>query len=622
MKYKIIDIEADGLLDSVTKIHCVVVREYDGTVRKLFDTEDIREFLQDAIASKTTLVGHNILGYDLPVLRLLVYHCEGLRVIDTLVLSRMLNYSIKGGHSLEAWGERFGVPKVGSGIEDWSSLTELMLERCISDTEINLRLFKKMERFIDDPEWAKAIETEHDVARVCLQMEQTGIPFNTPAARELREYIVSLIEPLDAVISRDFKPKAVPIKEVTPRISKDGSLNRQDFRWWDSDDLSVFTGGPFTRFEYREFNPGSPKQIVERLNEAGWKPVEKTDGHAKAARERKATQEHKTYGWKISEKNLETLPDSAPEGARSIAKRIVLQSRLSDLDEWLALVKPDGRIHPKFRSIGAWTGRLSHQNPNCANIPAYKPSDHDTEFQKMINEINKKMRALFYAPKGKRLIGTDADGIQMRIFADLVNDKKLIEALVNGKKETGTDIHSLHRDALGDTAGSRDEAKTFIYAFILGASTPRISEIFGCSTAAARIAIDNFLEFYPGLKQLKKTLIPQWANRGYFIGLDGRKVACDSEHLMLAGILQNGEKVIMARAMIQWMAELNKQGIEYELVNWVHDEWQTLIDDDDELCARVQAIQIQAIRDQGDALGMKCPLEGSSDWGYNWMETH
>lgn len=633
----ILDIEANGLVNEATQIHCAVIRsggKYHAIEEPHQNTkagELLYEIVSEAMATGI-LSGHHILGYDILVLlkcigdpALGALYSDALKrlsVVDTLIVSRLLNYKIEGGHSLDAWGRRFGIVKVGKEITDWSKLTPLMLERCISDTEINERLYAKFERFIEDPAWFEALVAEHRTSEITERMTVTGIPFDRPKAEGMKTEIIELLKPIDAVIATDFPPRAVPIKEVHPRVTKEGLLNRADFRWLGNSDLTAFDGGPFTRFRYEEFNPGSPKQVVERMWKAGWKPTEKTDGHLDAIKERRVTEDIKRYGWKVSEENLATLPASAPEGARSLAKRITLASRLSDLEEWLALVGPDERLHPRYQNPGAWTGRLSHQRPNSANIPAEKPSTKDNEFEKLINLFNGRMRGLFVAPKGKRLIGTDADGIQMRIFAHVVNDERLIQALINGRKEDKSDIHSVHQRALGAVCGSRDEAKTFIYAFLLGAGIGKVAEIFQCSFSEAKAAVENFLNYYPGLRQLKKTGIPEWAARGYFDGLDGRKVPCDSAHLMLSGILQNGEKVIMARSMIEWTDELDRRGLPYELVNWVHDEWQTLIDDDDDLCAEVQKIQIDSIRHQGDLLHMACPLDGSSSWGYSWHETH
>src|SRR5690606_39096175 len=144
-------------------------------------------------------------------------------------------------------------------------------------------------------------------------------------------------------------------------------------------DLSDFDGSSFDLCELIPFNPGSPKQVVARLNEAGWKRTEKTDGHNDILRDRKATPARnayfKEYGWKVSETNLRTLPDEAPESAKKLAQRLILSSRLSDLQEWLGFVQEDGRIHGQYSGLGAWTHRVSHSKPNTANIPVAKRSD-------------------------------------------------------------------------------------------------------------------------------------------------------------------------------------------------------------------------------------------------------
>ncbi|MTV59284.1 hypothetical protein GM547_14685, partial [Streptococcus pneumoniae] len=76
-------------------------------------------------------------------------------------------------------------------------------------------------------------------------------------------------------------------------------------------------------------------------------------------------------------------------------------------------------------------------------------------------------------PKGRVLVGCDADGIQLRLFAHFTQDDKLIQSIVSGKKEEGTDIHSLNKQVLNTTysnrelCASREVAKTYIYAVLL-----------------------------------------------------------------------------------------------------------------------------------------------------------
>lgn len=649
-KVLIIDTETNALWDP-TEIHVVCTRTLDGgkdEFRQPLKNPKERDRLLRKFEDFPIPCGHNFISYDLlRVLdRLLPDHpYTHDRAIDTLVVSRLLNYGREGGHSIERYGTEFGVKKVGTGIEDWSCLTEEMVERCHSDTEINRKILLKYLPYIGSTDWESSLRTEHFIAYVTGRMSLNGFAFDQGEAERLRQKIQSLVSPIDEALATAFPPKPALIREITPRVTKHGTFNLNDFRWFDGDDLSIFTGGPFSLFRFEEFNPGSVTQMIDRLSAAGWKPTEKTKGHIEALKDRKTPKEKierfKKYGWKISEENLKTVPDTAPQATKDLGRRIILSSRLSDLEEWLALTKPDRfeeggvAVHGDFNPIGAWTQRLSHARPNLANVPVAKRSPKDTEFESLINDFNDDMRGLWKARKGFRLLGTDADGIQMRIFAHYTESEDLIASLISGTKEDGTDIHTLHKKKLGDPCKSRDAAKTFIYAWLLGAGIGKVSEILETDTRQAKAAVDNFISSYPKLKELKKEQIPRDADRGYFVGLDGRKVICSSEHLMLAGYLQNGEAVIMKRATRKWWNRLTEEKIPFRLVTWPHDEWQTEIPDDDDLAKYVSDLQIQAIRDQTEELGMRCPLDGTTTiqinhppypdgfiGGYTWRDTH
>lgn len=664
------DIETDGLT-GYTQVHCAVFNDMEGNeyvfeqpTRYQKQARLLKEFLHEY----NTLAGHYFIGFDYGALVDLLPGVvpDHLRILDTLVTSRLIHYGRRGGHSIEAIGESFGVKKEGVDITDWSTYTPLMLSRCKSDVKINRLELERQMRFLKDPQWDRAIEIEHYVAWRARGMTNHGLPFATEAAGSLRDDLAGALAPIDEALSTAFPPKERLIREITPSFTKAGTLAGKDFLWakvhdWVYDksqrkvtlgdrvaarspDLSEFDGTPFSLVELVPFNPGSPSQIVERLNEAGWKPTDRTKGHIEHVKNRrnwKGTKDEyadrlrnfQATGWKVSEENLATLPSTAPTGAFALAQRLTIASRLSDIEEWLALVHRDGRIHGQYAGIGAWTQRMAHSKPNTANIPVAKRSPKDTDFQKWVNDINDRMRALFIAPVGRRLLGTDADGIQMRIFAHLVGDEKLIAALVSGDKSNGTDIHSVHQRALGSVCKSRDAAKTFIYAFLLGAGIAKVAEILECSQSQAKDAVNSFLNFYPGLKELKQSRIPNDAERGFFIGLDGRKVVCDSEHLMLSGYLQNGEKIIMSYALREWYEKLLKMDVDFDLINWVHDEWQVLAPDDNDICKTITDIQIQALRDTTDILNLKCPMEGTTSThklddgtifygGYSWMETH
>lgn len=324
------------------------------------------------------------------------------------------------------------------------------------------------------------------------------------------------------------------------------------------------------------------------------------------------------YGWTVDEENLATLPASAPQAARDLTKWLTLDGRRKSLEEWINCVKPDGKIHGKFWHIGAWTGRMSHSNPNQANIVAPFSGTPKNAVEEVKQRYDAQMRALWHSDK--TLVGTDAEGIQLRLLAHYMKSEEYVKAITSGRKEDETDIHNMNKKALGPVCRTRDAAKTFIYAFILGATPPKIAEILGCNVHQAREAMDNFLLALPGLKKLKDQKIPFDANRGWFEGLDGRKVKCSSTHLMLAGYLQNSEAVVMKHANVLWRTRAKAEGIWFRQVDFVQDEWQTECEDKD--AERLGEIQRWSIEETGKNLGIICPLAGSTKIGRNWLECH
>lgn len=328
------------------------------------------------------------------------------------------------------------------------------------------------------------------------------------------------------------------------------------------------------------------------------------------------------YGWQCNESNLKTLPEDAPEGAKNLATWLTLEGRRSSLVEWLGHVRDDGRIHGRFTHIGAWTGRMAHSAPNQANIPAAYHGDPKTAVDAVKARYDGPMRALWGVEKGNWLVGTDAEGIQLRILAHLMNSQEYIDAIVTGKKEDETDIHNVNKRALGLSHVTRDMAKTFIYAFLLGAGPGKVAEILKVNHRTAAEAMDNFTNNIDGLDKLKGHMIPFIAKRGWFKGLDGRKVKVPSEHKVLAGMLQNGEAVVMKHAALLWAKRAKEEGIKFKLVTWPHDEWQTEVCGDYATAERLGEIQRQAIVDTGVNLGIVCPLAGSTDIGTDWAATH
>jgi DNA polymerase-1 len=490
---------------------------------------------------------------------------------------------------------------------------------------------------------------EHRFQLVVNRISDNGFCFNVNRANNLLSTVNKELEKLDKEILREFPPKLKMIREIHPKETKYGTLSRTDFRWVQGGDLSEFNGGPFCRCGFSEFNPSSHKQIVSVLAKAGWKPTDKTQTHidterdiSRLKRDRKKDNSLdisnlsaklkilEVSGWKVNENNLATLPDDAPSSARSLARRILYESRRRTLTEWLGLVNhDDGRIHGRFYGIGAWTHRMAHQQPNTANIP----NEFDLNGNKKL--LGKELRSLWQAPRNRLLVGVDAEGIQLRIFAHYINDEEFTNALVRGSKDDKTDPHSLNQRVLGEVCKTRAAAKRFVYALLLGAGIGKLAQILETDQRTAEEALGRLLERYTGFARLKEEVIPLDARKGWFVGLDGRRVRIPGEtvgerrHLCMSGYLQNGESIIMKKACLKWEATLLKE-FNSKLVGFIHDEWQTETPNDLAQAIRVAEVQSQSLAMVGEELGLRCPLAGSywnddhKDYtiGTNWSVTH
>lgn len=647
------DVEGNGL--EPTEIWVVVCKDIDNNsvsiFRNITSNQTEKERFLTYAKDVSVWIGHHWLGYDYPVLRKLAgleVHDVVSRSVDTLVVSKLVDYSRKGGHSIEQYGKEFGTEKLL--FQDWSCYSKQLEERCVQDVEICEKIFNLYLPVISSKSWSDAIALESEFQSVANELHGNGFYFRSSVATALLSRVVTQLEELDREIVKAFPPKQVKIKEFTPRETKHGTISKTSVPrslWPTLHEYEV--GKTYPVFVNKHFNPSSPKQIVEVLADAGWSPTDKTKTHIDTERQLNRARLLKSkaddldlsslrakmcmlerYGWKINENNLSTLPPSAPSPARTLAKRILVESRRRTLTEQLALVREDGRIHGEFFGIGAWTHRMAHQKPNTANIP------NEYDLNKNKKYLGKEMRALWGTPKGRLLVGVDAEGIQLRIFAHYINDPEFTRALVEGRKEDGSDPHSLNQRVLGPICKSRDAAKRFIYAFLLGAGLGKLAEILEVSRDEAQTALDRLMERYKGFTNFKKNIIPNDARRGFFSGLDGRCVKIPGEdagaraHLAMSGYLQNGEAVVMKKATLLWREQLKEIKDSWKLVNLVHDEWQVECVNNMDVALKIASTMSNSLTIVGQQLKLRCPLagsywnEGAKDYtiGTNWSVTH
>ena len=554
----VFDIETTMTAD---KIWCIVCKHNDTYYQ--FREDNLHRF-EEFIKQTEEVIGHNILGFDIPVVNKIFGYdlFANCKKTDTLVLSRLLNPMIEGGHSLRNWGTKLGHNKIH--FEQFDFFTEEMLTYCRNDVELTERLYKFL--ITKTKDFGQSIELEHKVAEIIQKQHDTGFKINVIDAYELQCKFQEDMNDLTTKVRKTFPP----LKVETEFIPKSNNKAR-----------GYVKGVPFIKVKYKEFNLGSRQQIAERLMLLGWKPKKKTDkGHVI-----------------VDEKVLSEI-HNIPE-AKLINRFLMLQKRIAQVNSWIEGIKEDGRVHGKVITNGTITGRMSHQSPNMAQIPAvYSP-------------YGKECRALWTVNKGYKLVGVDASGLELRMLAHYMNDERYTHEVVNG------DIHTTNQTAAG--LESRDKAKTFIYAFIYGAGSKKIGSIIGGSERDGERAKEKFLRATPSLRSLREK-VERVAQRRWVRGLDQRKIIIRYPHAALNTLLQGAGAIVMKYALtLLEEYVIRKQIKAFPVVN-VHDEFQYEVEES--RAEEFGRLAVQSIIDAGKQLNVRCPLNGEYKIGNNWSETH
>lgn len=546
----VLDIETNKAHD---KIWCVVTRNIDTDEWFSFTTP---ENLQTYVSNATEIVTHNGIFFDFPVLKKVWgIQVKKSQVIDTLVLARLYNPSLEDGHSLAAWGERLGFAKGDFTDFDGGYTTE-MRDYCVQDTKVTLELYKYLTKEMENDFSKESIKLEHEVAIIIAEQERNGFKLNVPEALQLLSLLKTKLDAIQVEMATIFPPVV-----ISGRTHK--------------------TSGKPLKDIITPFNPGSRKQIAERLIEKGWKPTKHTEKGSVI----------------VDETTLEGL--DFPE-AKAIAEYLMLQKRIAQIESWIEAVEADGRVHGRVITNGAVTGRMTHMSPNMAQIPnSGSPYGHEC-------------RNLWIVEKGHKLVGIDASGLELRMLAHYMNDDAYTNEVVSG------DIHTANQTAAG--LQTRNQAKTFIYAFLYGAGSAKIGSIVGGSAKEGQQLIDSFLRNTPKLRALREKVGRIFAQKGWLPGLDGRKLLVRAEHSALNTLLQGAGAIVMKQAVVLLKKELVRQKIWHEFKANVHDEWQIECKEAD--AERVGQIGKQAIVDAGIVLKMRCPLDGEYKVGNSWKETH
>ena len=576
MKQIVFDIEANGL--NPDKVWCIIAYEREAKEYIEWSGDTLPNF-KDWVKEQDELevIGHNIIGYDIPVLeRLLKVDFSKCKVTDTLVMSRLAEPSRLGGHSLENWGQLLHQPK--GEHNDWDNFSQDMVEYCQQDVRVNELVYQKLLRDLDGF-GTESLMLEGQVQRIISKQIENGWLLNQRAAFNLLGELKEKKFDLEDKVHEKFKPLPTFVKEITPKVKKDGTYSVVGLKFLgDQWEIAV---APFSRLDYPEFNLGSRQQIGRYLKYFGWQPETFTD-----------------KGQPIVDEGVLSKVKGIPE-AELIGEYLMIQKRIAQVQSWLDAVKDDGRVHGYVNTNGAVTGRMTHSSPNMGQVPAgYSP-------------YGKECRAVWVVPEGYKLVGMDASGLELRMLAHYMNDKDYTNEILTG------DIHTANQLAAG--LDTRSQAKTFIYAFLYGAGDAKIGSIVGGTARDGRRLKAKFLKNTPALGALRERVVVA-AGRGFVFGLDRRKVSIRSEHAALNSLLQSAGAIIMKKALciLDEYATLHK--INYKIIGNIHDEIQTEVATKDaERFGRLATASIEAA---GLHYELNCPLAGEYQIGDNWSETH
>jgi len=567
----VLDIETNLAHD---KIHVAVTKDIDtGEVKTWKVADNLREYLKGV----SLIVMHNGISFDAPVLnRLWKTKIRLNQVFDTLIVSRLLDPSRETGHSLEAWGRTLGFNKIDyTAVWQWMMdrkeeykgecfdfpISDLLNHYCIRDVEVTAKLYLHLVSELEQKQFSQeSVDLEHRVASIIAKQERAGFKLD-------QIHTTCLLTDIKSKVAGIYER----MQERWPPVTLERFSDKTGKRLKDS----VVT-----------FNPGSRQQIGERLKELGWKPKEFTE----------------TGQPKIDETVLANV--KIPE-AQVIAEYLMLNKRISQIESWLEAVGKDGRVHGKVITNGAVTGRMTHSSPNMAQIPnagsIYGPE----------------CRECWSVEDGNVLVGCDASGLELRMLAHYMKDDGYVRTVCEGSSKDGTDVHTVNQRAAG--LASRDNAKTFIYAFLYGAGDAKIGSIVGGSARDGSKLKAKFLQQTPALAKLLERVGKQ-AAKGWVPGLDGRRIWVRSEHAALNSLLQGAGAVVMKKALVLFDDKVIANNWQIKYVANVHDEAQ--IECPKDIAEEVGKAFRQSIIEAGEAFKLRCPLDGEYKIGRNWRETH
>ncbi|CUU71263.1 DNA polymerase I [Campylobacter hyointestinalis subsp. hyointestinalis] len=648
----IFDIETNGLLDELTKIHTITIYDSISDEFKSYDKDECSRAIE--LLNNADICGHNIIAFDIPAIKKIYPSFSPRSVTDTLVQLRLAYADIKerdvsqkniptklyGSHSLKAWGYRLGVLK-GDFAEttNWAEWSKEMSEYCKQDVVVTKAIFehlKSKHSYLN----CYANELEHKVQEIISRQIRKGFLFNYDKAEEL--YFTLLKRKSELL--REFK------NVFKPYLEADGDAFIPKVN---NKERGYVKGVPLQKLKLVEFKPSSRQHIAYQFKKLyNWKPNVYTDSREP----------------KVDEDVLASL--DYPE-AKLLSEYFLIEKRLSQLatgsQAWMSQVNnKDGRMHGYVNTCGAVTGRMTHSNPNIAQVPSVSIDKEGNYLYGSSGGYSTECRELFEVPKGYKLVGCDASGLELRTLSHYLayyDNGAYANEVLNG------DIHTANQKAAN--LPTRAAAKTFIYSYLYGGGDLRIgtsiatddclkyvgtkeyktiktkllkdsfelngkryvkvtkgqwselNDLLVCQACYGANIKEKFLANMPALSELRKAVAKKVTEAKVLKGLDGRILKVRSAHSALNVLLQSAGAIVMKQYLVMLDEKLQKEfrvGDDYEFVANIHDEVQIQVKE--EFAQRVASICVEVFADVTKFFNFRIRLDGEAKVGNNWKETH
>jgi hypothetical protein len=618
----VFDIEANGFWPAATQIWLICTEDPEtGETRAFSDHDPDLPSLKEGLAflsKQEALIGHNIAGYDIPVLEWLLdwKPAPSTKIQDTWVISQVLRYKRPHMHGLEGWGSFFGFPKIR--FDKFDKYSKEMLEYCKRDVSLNVKVYNHLlgefrSTYKINPMIRKGLEVECKFAQIEADIRFRGWNFDAKACQKLITTIEKRVKEIEAEIEPQMGLVCLSVdpkdNSRVPAYKKDGELNLITCKYWGLDAAALSQiltpDAAFCRVSFEPARLGSDKALKSWLFKKGWVPDDWNIERIKGKVIRKSP--------KLTDSSLQFLGRIG----EMISEYNTITNRLGVLRSWLVSAETDGRLHGKMWTVGTPTFRCRHEV--IANLPTQKVA------------YGPEMRALLKPQKGWVLVGADSAGNQMRALCHDVGNDEFTHEVING------DVHTKNLGILDEfiprnvtePAQRRDRAKRFLYAYLFGAGPEKLSLILADvrDKGMGEAATQKFMKGIVGLDKLKATLEKSFdATRSRFgddnsfiRGVDGRIIFVKSRHQLLNYRLQSIEGITCKAAAVYFKEKAAEIGLQYNFLLHYHDE--IAIECPLSEATRAKELAAEAFREAPKWFGIEC-MDGEAKIGHNYAEVH